>query len=361
MIPNRIKNIILTKRIPHRELFCNLHTEKYFKEIADLWEISELDIMVCNTLQRRISFTLLDKYSVIVFDNYLLELSQMFNCLSSNIDDIAFKYVYCKLMSESYFLHGNEYLTDVNKRLFERVLNKINPSFIEAINNYDHEILIVQQIFLLAHEVMHCDFRRNPYSLLEQIENLKSLIKKIEDGADRLSKMNKSEIKHIYENSSITADSKFLNKIADNNIVNSLKVNDNYMEEICCDNLAATLTLCIAIEKYGLDPKKSVFAIFKVLSTQFIIFCTDKFVENNFNSTAIQDFTNRLLILRYTILNFFRVRQSDTLDHIRFYLKTEQNDWIDSVYNKFIQFLLLQKSIRFHYENGEDVKRTLDL
>lgn len=285
----------------------------------------------------------------------------MFNCLSSNIDDITFKYAYCKLMSESYFLHGNEYLTDVNKRLFERVLNKINPSFIETINNYDHEILIVQQIFLLAHEVMHCDFRRNPYNFLEQIENLKSLMKKIEDGADRLSKMNKSEIKHIYENSSITADSKFLNKISDNNIVNSLKVNDNYMEEIGCNNLATTLTLCIAIEKYRLDPKKSVFAIFKVLSIQFIIFCTNKFVENSFNLIAIQDFSNRLLILRYTIVIFVRVRQSDTLDNIRFYLKTEQNDWIDSVYNEFIQFLLLQKSIRFHYENGEGVNRTLDL
>ena len=126
MIPEYIKEILLSKRILRHDPVGNEWIDDYYQELINAFNISNTEIMVCNTLQRRCSCASVRDKKIIVLDNYLTELFMIFNeILESKENSKYIEPLYYRLAYESCLAEEKTQLAAIYKALTERAVQRV--------------------------------------------------------------------------------------------------------------------------------------------------------------------------------------------------------------------------------------------
>jgi len=222
MISKELKAILLSKRILREDPFERVWIDEYFSEILKGMQISEMELLICNTLQRRTSYSVVNGKSIIIFDNYLLELFAVMNQLLEDEDvdsEKKIELLFYKIAWESFYINENYQFAAIYKTITKRKFEQTGNIKIRQISRTSEpRYSYVQQVFLISHEVMHCYFHQSK----EDYEKQKQIVENL------LYIFLSNGFEEIYWN-----------------------ISDAYKEEYCCDHLAVYTALHIGIKEYG--------------------------------------------------------------------------------------------------------------
>lgn len=319
MITEQLKEILLTKRILREDPVGAVWVDEYFHETINDLEIADTEILVCNSLQRRCSCATMRNKKVIILDNYLSELFIIFNQILCNERDSKYlDPLFYKLMYESYFLNGNIKFAAIYKTLTINRFQEVGEMQIKQVTRDSKpQYLYVQQTFLVMHEVMHSFFKDFPDEYGAQKEVVASLIDKI---------FYHRKIGHIQ------------------------MVSDEYLEEICCDHLAAISAISISIEHRHCSEIDAACAIIMALHYQYLLLCIDRIVDNNYLSDEVGEFATRVTLIRLFVSNYFKVTKPELVDSVNNYISDNINAWKERYLEPLTIFLTTQKQNRLKYQ-----------
>ncbi len=318
MITEEIKNILLSKRILREDPVGAIWIDEYFDETLNGLEVTDTEIMVCNSLQRRCSCASMRNKKIIILDNYLSELFIIFNQILCNEKDSKYlNPLFYKLMHEAYFLNGDIKFAAIYKTL---MTNKFHETGKMKVNQLTRDskpqYLYAQQTFLVMHEVMHSFFKDSSESYRAQKEAVAAVLDRI---------FYSREIGHIH------------------------MVSDEYLEELCCDHLAAISTIAVSAEHGHCSEMDAACAVIMALHYQFLLLCIDRVVDDNYLSDEVGEFAVRVSVIRLFVSNYFKVTKPEEVniinDHITYNIKLWEKKYLEP----FTTFLNTQKLNQIKY------------
>lgn len=329
MIQEHLNEILLSKRMIRSDPVGDIWINDYYQEVVESFDIKDTEIMVCNTLQRRCSCASVRGIKVIILDNYLSELFIIFNqILECEEDEKYIEPLFCKLIYESYFVEGEIQLAAVYKTLTQRAFNKLGAMQINQVSKHSKpQLLYTQQAFLVMHEVMHSFFKDNPGDLSHQKEIVKSLLDKV---------LYNGSIKHVPT------------------------VTESYLEEMCCDHLAAYSAISLSIEKEQCSEIDAACAVILVLHYQFLLMCIDKTLTSKDLFDGVGEFAVRVTIIRLFVNNYFKVKEPELVDPINNHISETIDKWNKIYQKRLTQFLISHKQNLPKYRNIKLSSEELD-
>lgn len=322
MITEQLKNILLSRRILREDPVGSIWIDEYFLETISGLEITDTEILVCNSLQRRCSCATMRDKKVIILDNYLSELFIVFNQILCDEKDLKYlEPLFYKLMYESYFLNGNIRFAAIYKTLKNNRFQEVGEMQIRQVTRDSKpQYLYAQQTFLVMHEVIHSFFKDFPDEYEAQKEAVAFILDKI---------FYHKKVGHIQ------------------------MVSDEYLEELCCDHLAAVSSISISTEHGHCSEKDSACAIIMALHYQFLLLCIDRFVEDDYLSDKVGEFAIRVTVIRLFVSNYFKVTKPELVDSINYYISNKINAWKRIYLEPFTAFLSIQKLNELKYNEVE--------
>lgn len=330
MIPDKLKKILLSKRNLREDNVGTIWIDEYFNEAIERLKIMNTEILVCNSLQRRCSCATIRDKKIIIVDNYLPELFIIFNQILCNENDSKYlELIFYKLMYEAYFLNGNIKLAAIYKTFMRKKFHEVGRMKIRQITKESKpQYLYIQQAFLVMHELMHSFFKDYPDSYRKQKETIKSVINTI---------------------------------FHDKKINYTQLVSDDYLEELCCDHLAAISAIAICIEYGHCSEIDAACAIILALHYQYLLLCIDKIVENNILTYEAREFAVRVVLIQCFVINYFKVNKPELVDNINNHMSDKINKWIKIYLNPLTAFFSNQRLTTIKYQNmeisNEDMER----
>ena len=318
MITEQLKNILLSKRILRGDPVGAFWIDEYFYENISGLEIEDTEILVCNSLQRRCACATMRDKKVIILDNYLSEIFIVFNQILCNEDDS--KYLvpfFYKLTYESYFLSGNIKLAAVYKTLMINRFRETGKMQVKQVTRDSNpRYLYAQQTFLVMHEAIHSFFKEAPDMYLVQKETVAAIL-------DRM--FYSKKMGHVQ------------------------MVSDEYLEELCCDHLAAISTITISVEHGHCSEMDAACAIIMALHYQFLLLCIDRMVEDSYLSDNVGEFAIRVTISRLFVSNYIKVVKPDLVDSINDHITKNIKIWEKRYLEPLTTFLGSQKINELKY------------
>ena len=318
MITEQLKNILLSKRILQEDSVGAFWIDEYFYETISGLEIEDTEILVCNSLQRRCACATIRNKKVIILDNYLSEIFIVFNQILCNEDDSKYLVpLFYKLAYEAYFLNGNIKLAAVYKTL---MINKFretgNMQVKQVSRDSNPRYLYAQQTFLVMHEAIHSFFKDSPDAYIAQKEAVATILDKM---------FYSKKMGHVQ------------------------MVSDEYLEELCCDHLAAISAIAISVEHGHCSEMDAACAIIMALHYQFLLLCIDRMVEDNYLSDNVGEFAIRVTISRLFVSNYFKVVKPDLVDSINSHITNNIKIWEKRYLESLTAFLSSQKLNELKY------------
>lgn len=322
MITEQIRNILLSKRILREDSVGTIWIDEYFHETLSSLEIADTEILVCNSLQRRCSCATMRNKKIIILDNYLSELFIIFNQILCNEEDSKYlNPLFYKLMYESYFLNGNIKLAAIYKTLTINRFYEVGEMHVSQISKDSKpQYLYAQQTFLVMHEVMHSFFKDFPEAYETQKEVVASILDRI-----------------------------FYSKKAGHIQI----VSDEYLEELCCDHLAAISTIAISTEHGHCSEMDAACAVIMALYYQYLLLCIDRVVDDDYLSDRVGEFAVRVSVIRLFVRNYFKVIKPESVDTINNYISYNIKMWEKRYSEPFTAFVNTQKLNQLKYEKME--------
>ena len=319
MIDEQLKKILLSKRILRDDPVGESWIDEYFLETINGLEITDTEILVCNSLDRRCSCATMRDKKVIILDNYLSEWCIIFNqILCNKKDTIYLDPLFYKLLYESYFINGDIKLATVYKTLMINRFRKVGKMQIRQVTrNSKPQYLYAQQTFLVMHEAMHSFFKESPDAYAAQKAVVASIL-----------------------------DKNFFSKTSGH----IQMVSDEYLEEICCDHLAAISAIAISIEHGHCSEVDVACAIIMVLHYQFLLLCIDRIVDDNYLSNEVGEFAVRVTVVRLFVNNYFKVTKPELVSNINNHISDKINIWEKRYLEPFTAFLSTQKLNALKYK-----------
>ena len=318
MITEQLKNILLSKRILRGDPVGAFWIDEYFYETISGLKIEDTEILVCNSLQRRCACATIRDKKVIILDNYLSEIFIVFNQILCNEDDS--KYLvpfFYKLAYESYFLSGNIKLAAVYKTLMINKFRQTGEMQGEQVTrDSDPRYLYAQQTFLVMHEAIHSFFKESPDMYIVQKEAVAALLDRI---------FYSKKMGHVQ------------------------MVSDEYLEELCCDHLAAISTITISVEHGHCSEMDAACAIIMALYYQFLLLCIDRMVEDSYLSDNVGEFAIRVTVSRLFVSNYIKVVKPDLVDSINSHITNNIKIWEKRYLEPLTTFLGSQKINELKY------------
>lgn len=127
-------------------------------------------------------------------------------------------------------------------------------------------------------------------------------------------------------------------------------VSDEYLEEICCDHLAAISAIAISIEHGHCSEVDAACAIIMVLHYQFLLLCIDRIVDDNYLSNEVGEFAVRVTVVRLFVNNYFKVTKPELVSNINNHISDKINIWEKRYLEPFTAFLSTQKLNALKYK-----------
>ena len=319
MIDQTIKHILLSRRMQREDPFEGKWVEEYFPFIVENLGLSDTEIFTCNTLQRRSCYVRIRDKKFILLDNYSLELFLIFNqFIVDGVDLAQLNALYDKIMWESYFVNGNDTFAAIYCLLALNALKACHPITIKQISkNTEPRLIYVQQVFLVAHELMHSWFDSSPEDYLKQKEIIEEMMQTL--FADKYPQL-------------------------------VLSYDDDYKEELSCDHIATYLAMDIGINQYRNSPEMTSVSIMLALCHQFILFCIDQWAKDEWGESISRDFNIRLTIAKAYIRNYLKRYIPDSLSVVNEELESVYQAWLNNHFVALIDYLVTQKKRKGWYE-----------
>jgi len=272
---------------------------------------------------------------VIVLDNYLSELFIIFNQILCDENDSKYlEPFFYKLVYESYFLDGNIKFAAIYKTLMINKFREVGKLQIRQVTRSSKpQYLYAQQAFLVMHEVIHSFFKDFPEAYAAQKKTVSSVLDRV---------FYSKEIGHIR------------------------MVSDDYLEELCCDHLAAISAISISTEHGHCSEIDASCAIIMALHYHFLLLCIDRIVEDNYLSDRVGEFAIRVTIIRLFVSNYFKVNNPELVDSINNNISDKVGTWEKRFLEPFAAFMNIQKfnetkykGVKFSDEEIEQLRRGL--
>lgn len=320
MISKELRTILLSKRILREDPFERVWIDEYFSEILEGMQIREMELLICNTLQRRTSYSVVNGKPIIIFDNYLLELFAVLNQLLEDIDgEEKIPLLFYKIAWESFYLNENYQFAAIYKMIAKQKFKQVGNIEVRQISRKSEpRYSYVQQVFLISHEVMHCYFQQSKESYEEQKQIVEELLYRFLG----------EKFEEIY-----------------------LNISETYKEEYCCDHLAVYTALHIGIKEYGNSIENSAIAIVLAMYHQFIILCIDKWVQGKLVSVDAKEFEVRMSFIRFFVSNYLKVEYPKIAKEINVKIDEKYNLWKTRYMNQIVRFLINEKKAYPYYKS----------
>ena len=318
MITEQLKDILLSKRILREDPVGAFWIDEYFYEIISGLGIEDTEILVCNSLQRRCACATMRDKKVIILDNYLSEIFTVFNQILCNEDDS--KYLvpfFYKLAYESYFLSGNIKQAAIYKTLMINKFRETGKMQVKQVTRDSNpRYLYAQQTFLVMHEAIHSFFKEFPDTYIVQKETVAAIVDRI---------FYSKKMGHVQ------------------------MVSDEYLEELCCDHLAAISTVIISVEHGHCSEMDAACAIIMALHYQFLLLGIDRMVEDSYSSDSMGEFAIRAIVSRLFVINYIKAVKPDLVDSINSHITNNIKIWEKRYLEPFTTFLGSQKINELKY------------
>lgn len=259
---------------------------------------------------------------VIILDNYLSELFIVFNQRLHNEKDSKYlEPLFYKLMCESYFLSRNIKFAAIYKTLTKNRFCEVGKMHIRQVTRDSKpQYLFPQQTFLVTHEAIHNFFKDFPDEYEAQKEAF-----------------------------ALTLDRIFYHK----KIGHIKMFSDEYLEELCCDHLAAISAITISTEHGHCTEMDAACAIIMALHYQFLLLCIDRIVDDNYLSDKVGEFAVRVTVIRLFVSNYFKVTKPELVDNINNNISDKINAWEKRYLELFTAFFRIQRINRLKYKDVE--------
>lgn len=322
MINEEIKEILLSRRILREDPIGDKWIKEYISEVLEKMEIDNLEILVCNTLQRRSSCATMRDKTIIILDNYTAELFLIFNQIFVNEDDTKYlEPIFYKIIYESLFVRNQIKLAAIYKTLARKKIKEIGGIHINQISrDSTPRYLYPQQTFLVMHEVLHALFKDSPEACHAQ--------------------------KDITE--------KLLDKIFYSRSAGRVKlINDEYLEEISCDHLAAISTIMIAKEYGNCTEVEAAVGVILALHFQFLLLEIDRMAEDDLSSDSVGEFAVRVTVVRLFVSNYFKVLMPEMVEEINSRINDAIKIWENRYMAIITDFLTRYQINKKYFEEKE--------
>lgn len=143
-------------------------------------------------------------------------------------------------------------------------------------------------------------------------------------------------------------------------------VTETYLEEICCDHLAAISAIAISIEKENCSEIDAACAIILVLHYQFLLMCIDKIVADNYLLENVREYAVRVTIIRLFVKNYFKVKKPELTNSVDYSISKTIDKWEKIYQDSLTRFLINHKknlktyeSVKFTDEEIEKLQRLM--
>ena len=320
MIPEYIKEILLSKRILRHDPVGNEWIDDYYQELINAFNISNTEIMVCNTLQRRCSCASVRDKKIIVLDNYLTELFMVFNgILESKENSKYIEPLYYRLAYESCLAEEKTQLAAIYKALTERAVQRVGEvqNILVPANNKP-QMLYTQQSFLVMHETMHSFFKDHP----DVYADLKKATEAVVDKAFYSKKFGHVQM-----------------------------VSESYLEEISCDRLATISALSFAIGKKHYSEAEAACAVILALYYQYFLMLIDGIITDQDFSDSIGEFAVRVTVVRLLVNEYFKITKPELVNLVNEHISNTIDKWELLYQVHLTSFLADHKKALTEYQN----------
>ena len=329
MTMEQLEEILLSKRDLRDDPIGSSWINEFFYNIIEDLKIANAEIIFCNSLQKRCSCATMLNRKIIIIDNYLSEIFIIFNQILNNEKDS--RYLGClfyKLMFESFLLNENIRLAAIYNTLAINSFRRIGKIQIKQVTRESKpQYLYAQQAFLVMHEIMHSLFKDYADAYKSEKTTVTSILERV---------FYKSKLKRIPI------------------------VSNEYIEELCCDHLAAICAISISIDHGHCSEIDAACAIIMALHYQYLLLCIDKIVEHNYLANETSEFAVRMTVIRLFVINYFKVERPELVDSVNAQISNVIETWKKRYLEPFTTFLSVQKLSRSKYEKMDFSEKEIE-
>lgn len=325
--------IILSTRHIRKDLLDAKWINEYIDDVKNQLHLEDLNCIIINSLERKISLTTVQNSNYLVFDNYLIELFDYINYLydNRNLMENGIRKLFYKLLAEKCYLEEEYYTSYLMYDVY------IKTNFLYNALCQKDECLFCQQAFLFFHELEHYLISKKKSTLIDN------------DYLEFLMKLSNKE-----------------SAISETDYLNS-----NLREEVSCDAKAAELSFDLTIDKYHIEPITIAKYIMKAQLNFFFISTIDsqvKFRVKDKLDYNYKEFIARILFLRiylssiiedeYGIDSIKVIESLNELDEFFFNMLSSSNILEKELFGEWIVSEVLDYSISEQEKNL--LKKILD-
>ncbi|WP_320968017.1 hypothetical protein [Hungatella hathewayi] len=294
-----LEKIILFNRKPRIDIIGRDNVDLYYNDLCKTYGIEELNLIVCNTVQKKNSFSLTKQIPFLVLDNYIVELFSILNeAFFKHKDDGYIRSIFSKILQEDYFIQG-----DYNTSLIYLAFCKHWGKEEKLISNLN-DMCYVQQAFILCHEAIHYLFYKEKDIKIEQLADVR----------------------------------KAVNRLVDNNFTKDFPIlSDEFIEECSCDNLAAISAIDIGLNYFHYPAIDCAVSIILALCHQYIIFYLSCMSSDRLDHINLREFALRSTYLRMVITHIVEIMDKDSTD-VFMTLNHFYERWHNSIWKLFTKF-----------------------
>ncbi len=329
----RAKKNILEFRTIREDIIGDTAIEHYYTSLTTELGISDLPIIVCNTLEKRTSFVETHKNQFfLVFDNYVIELFYTLNkFISDNYTKKDIQTFFYKLISEECYIRlkykpamyfAGKYLNDLDVILFR-------PESTDSLDHIPND-LFVQQAFLVAHELSH---------FLTRVK-FKNQPKYIE--------AKKKSLYNIYEYAQI-------HHVEISSILLSAIKSANVFEECLCDSVGLIQAIDIGTKIGNISALRcSIFCVITLMNLCILSMVSINVEEKIFYNKTFDKFNLRILQLKCFaskyLREYFSINEEkefeDAIEEMTF-------KWMEKAITPLLELEI--KNINIFAENPQDI------
>lgn len=333
---NKFYDRILSSRIKIGKPFAEESTRRFYNDLVERYEIKDLPLILCNTLQRRTCLSYVNDKPYLIFDTAVIDLFHLLhNASVIGMSEEIIKIVFFLTSSEQYFVNGQYALA---LQFAAKYLNEIE----EMLNALDVDIekdapapLFIQQSFLLTHELIHyllsIDFNR----YIRVIKAKQGLLKRI--------------FSYAQQESDVKLGGSFIEAIN----------NKTLIEECACDSIGAISAIDIGVKLKKQSESGAASSIIDALNYQFILSCIENFngqINGKINFDELNQFNFRSLHLKAFMSRYLCDEfGSDSAD--KFEVSVQKSDYFINNTIQMIARLYKDESfsLQEYFDNGDSI------
>lgn len=333
---NKFYDSILSSRIKIGKPFAEESTHRFYNDLVERYEIKDLPLVLCNTLQRRTCLSYVNDKPYLIFDTAVIDLFHLFyNAAVLGKSEEFIRLIFLLTSSEQYFADGQYALA---LQFSAKYLNELEKTL--CVLNVDIEKdapapLFIQQAFLLTHELIHYLLSIDLNKYVRVIEAKQGLLKHI--------------FSYAQQKSDVKLGESFIEAIN----------NKTLIEECACDSIGAISAIDIGIKLKKHSESGAALSIINALNYQFILSCIENFndqINRKINFDDLNQFNFRLLHLKAFMSRYLHDEFGPGSAH-KFDSAVQKSDYFINNSIQIIAKLYRDESLSLqeHFDRGDSI------